>query len=60
MNQYTYTDNTTGKVICSGAAESITEADKKFEQLTGTHPSKLPMVGCTWEPFSAHLMRLWL
>ena len=54
MNTYTYIDYDKDKeVIMSLVCDNISQADDKFEELEGIHPSKLSNVGCSikeWTP----------
>jgi hypothetical protein len=52
VNTYVYMDNSgkSPKLVCLIQAGSITEADKKLQELHGITPVKAPHVGCIVNP----------
>lgn len=49
MNTYTYYDNSKswhGKLLLVVYADTITDADKIFEKITGLNTIKCPRIGC--------------
>ncbi|MFA5413190.1 MAG: hypothetical protein WC348_01445 [Patescibacteria group bacterium] len=50
FHKFTYRDNSAGgKVIFECVAESILDADKRYEAETGKNPEKQNHVGCSVE-----------
>lgn len=46
MKAFIYVDNIKKQIVFLTTAESITEADAKYQKMTGVHPSKQSHIGC--------------